>query len=89
MEKAETILTRNLARIPSFKDNYNSEEWQVFLQSMQEYHRQFKKKKILNDKRSVDEVKTVCEHDWVYKLMFDHTACNICTKCHKIEKQTG
>ena len=42
-----------------------------------------------------------CDHSWVYKILFDHTAVSICEKCHetqintvknaseiKIEKQT-
>jgi len=45
--------------------------------------------KFINDKRSVDEVKPVCEHDWVYKILFDHTACDVCTKCKEVRKQTG
>jgi len=28
-----------------------------------------------------------CEHDYVYKIMFDHTACDVCTKCGHIKKQ--
>ena len=28
-----------------------------------------------------------CEHDWLYKILCDHTACNVCTKCGKIVRQ--
>ena len=32
--------------------------------------------------------KSVCDHDYVYKILHDHTAADICTKCRNIKKQT-
>ena len=29
----------------------------------------------------------VCDHNWTYKILYDHTAADVCTKCGKIEKQ--
>lgn len=31
---------------------------------------------------------SVCEHDYVYKILHDHTAADVCTKCGNIKKQT-
>lgn len=28
-----------------------------------------------------------CEHDWMYKIMHNHKAADVCTKCGKIELQ--
>ena len=33
--------------------------------------------------------KSVCDHDYVYKILHDHTAADVCTKCGSIKKQTG
>ena len=30
-----------------------------------------------------------CKHDYVYKIMADHTAADVCTKCKHIKKQTA
>lgn len=29
----------------------------------------------------------ICQHDYVYKILNDHTAADICTKCGHIKKQ--
>jgi hypothetical protein len=29
-----------------------------------------------------------CDHDWVYKILFDHTGINVCTKCKKQQPQS-
>jgi hypothetical protein len=31
---------------------------------------------------------SVCDHDYVYKILHDHTAADVCTKCGNIKKQT-
>ena len=31
---------------------------------------------------------SVCEHEYVYKILHDHTAADVCTKCGNIKKQT-
>ncbi|MBA3986848.1 MAG: hypothetical protein H0X63_09840 [Flavobacteriales bacterium] len=28
-----------------------------------------------------------CNHSWVYKIMFDHTAKNVCEKCSLVVNQ--
>ena len=33
-------------------------------------------------------MESVCEHDYVYKILYDHTAADVCTKCGNIKKQT-
>lgn len=32
--------------------------------------------------------KSVCDHDYVYKILHDHTAADVCIKCGNIKKQT-
>jgi len=37
--------------------------------------------------RSIEVSKSVCDHDFVYKILHDHTAADVCTKCGIIKKQ--
>lgn len=42
---------------------------------------------ILNGEIRVN-VESDCDHDFMYKILFDHTGVDICTKCELIKKQS-
>lgn len=41
----------------------------------------------LNEECLLEDKQRDCEHSWFYKILFDHTAENVCEKCHKRERQ--
>jgi len=45
----------------------------------------------VNDKRNekclLEDKQKQCSHSWVYKILHDHTAQNVCEKCHLVVGQ--
>ena len=41
----------------------------------------------LNEKCLLEDKQKSCNHSWVYKIMYDHTAKNVCEKCHLVVSQ--
>ena len=41
----------------------------------------------LNANWRTDNLGSKCNHDFVYKILHDHAAADICTKCGYIKKQ--
>ena len=41
----------------------------------------------LNEECLLEDKQRDCKHSWVYKILFEHTAENVCEKCHKRERQ--
>lgn len=41
----------------------------------------------LNDECLLEDKQKQCNHSWVYKILHDHTAKNVCEKCHLVVSQ--
>ncbi len=41
----------------------------------------------LNEECLLEDKQRQCNHSWVYKIMFDHTAKNVCEKCSLVVNQ--
>ena len=38
---------------------------------------------------TLPDEKEECEHDWMYKILHNHRAADVCTKCGKIKLQSN
>ena len=41
----------------------------------------------LNEECLLEDKQKQCSHSWVYKILHDHTAKNVCEKCHLVVGQ--
>ena len=41
----------------------------------------------LNEECLLEDKQKQCTHSWVYKILYDHTAKNVCEKCHLVVDQ--
>ena len=41
----------------------------------------------LSEECLLEDKQKNCNHSWVYKIMFDHTAKNVCEKCKLVVNQ--
>jgi hypothetical protein len=41
----------------------------------------------LNEECLLEDKQKQCNHSWVYKILYNHTAKNVCEKCHLVVSQ--
>jgi len=89
----ETLKIKNMSTHDLFKKHFgNTAAVDMKHPNMESFFEELNAECLEEDKHKNCNIpcvsNSVCEHDYVYKILHDHTAADVCTKCGNIKKQT-